>query len=106
VTSLAARIVGERFVHSQRRQNPGGRVPLTDHLRELRNCVVTMALALAGGMASGPSSSADLARHRAPAVLAAIRGHSGCPALEVDRLVLDGPLDVFSPRVKVVLVVG
>jgi hypothetical protein len=49
----AARIVGERFVYSQRRQNPGGRVPLTDHLRELRNCVVTMALALAAGMAVG-----------------------------------------------------
>ena len=28
-------------------------MPLTDHLRELRNCVVTMALALAAGMAVG-----------------------------------------------------
>jgi len=34
-----ARIVGERFVHSQRQQNPEGRMPLMDHFRELRNRV-------------------------------------------------------------------
>jgi Sec-independent protein secretion pathway component TatC len=48
-----ARIVGERFVHSQRQQNPEGRMPLMDHIRELRNRVVTMALALVGGMIVG-----------------------------------------------------
>jgi len=47
-----ARIVGERFVRS-RRQNPEGRMPLLDHLRELRNRVVKMALALAAGMTAG-----------------------------------------------------
>jgi hypothetical protein len=31
-----ARIVGERFVHSRRQQNPEGRMPLMDHIRELR----------------------------------------------------------------------
>jgi hypothetical protein len=35
-----ARIVGERFVQSQRQQNPEGRMPLMDHIRELRNRVV------------------------------------------------------------------
>ncbi len=45
-----ARIVGERYVRSQRRQNPEGRMPLMDHLRELRNRVVKMALGLAAGM--------------------------------------------------------
>ena len=35
-----ARIVGERYVRSQRQQNPEGRMPLFDHLRELRNRVV------------------------------------------------------------------
>jgi Sec-independent protein secretion pathway component TatC len=44
-----ARIIGERFVRSRRQQNPEGRMPLTDHLRELRNRVVKMALALARG---------------------------------------------------------
>ena len=48
-----ARIVGERFVHSQRQQNPEGRMPLMDHLRELRNRIVKMALALAAGMTAG-----------------------------------------------------
>ena len=103
----AARIVGERFVYSQRRpENPEGRVPLTDHLRELRNCVVTMALALVAGMIvgsvffgrPGTSSSARCAG-RDPRAF-------GLPGAWVDQLVLDGPLDVFSPRVKVALVVG
>ena len=47
-----ARIVGERYVQSQRK-NPEGRMPLFDHLRELRNRVVKSALALGAGMAVG-----------------------------------------------------
>ena len=47
-----ARIVGERFVRSQRR-NPEGRMPLLYHIRELRNRVVKMALALVAGMTAG-----------------------------------------------------
>ena len=35
-----ARIVGERYVRSKRQANPEGRMPLMDHLRELRNRVV------------------------------------------------------------------
>jgi Sec-independent protein secretion pathway component TatC len=48
-----ARIVGERYVRAKRRQNPGGRMPLFDHLRELRNRIVKMALALLAGMTAG-----------------------------------------------------
>jgi len=48
-----ARIVGQRFLHSQRQQNPEGRMPLMEHLRELRNRIVKMALALAAGMIAG-----------------------------------------------------
>ena len=48
-----ARIVGERFVRSQRQQNPEGRMPLMDHIRELRTRVVKMTLALAAGMTAG-----------------------------------------------------
>ena len=44
-----ARIVGEKFVHAQRQQNPEGRMPLMDHIRELRNRVVKIALALGAG---------------------------------------------------------
>ena len=65
-----ARIVGERFVRTQRRQNPEGRMPLMDHIRELRNRVVKMLLALGRGhdragscssTRSGTSSSAPCA---------------------------------------------
>jgi sec-independent protein translocase protein TatC len=48
-----ARIVGERFAHSQRRENPEGRMPLMDHIRELRNRIVKAAIALVLGMIVG-----------------------------------------------------
>jgi sec-independent protein translocase protein TatC len=48
-----ARIAGALFVRSRRRQNPEGRMPLLDHLPELRNRVVKMALALVAGMTAG-----------------------------------------------------
>ena len=102
-----ARILGERFVHSPRQPNPEGRMPLTDHLRELRNRVVTMALALAAGMTAGFIFFGQ-AWHviERPLCSATIRGHSGCRTLGVNQLVLDGPLDAFYLRVKVALIVG
>jgi sec-independent protein translocase protein TatC len=102
-----ARIVGERFAHSQRQQNPEGRMPLMDHLRELRNRVVKMALALAAGMTAGFVFFGQ-AWHviERPLCAAAIRGHSGCRTLGVNQLVLNGPLDAFYLRVKVALIVG
>lgn len=48
-----ARIIGERYVRSQRRANPDGRMPLFDHLRELRNRVVKIALAVLAGAIVG-----------------------------------------------------
>ena len=48
-----ARIVGERYLRSQRRANPEGRMPLFDHLRELRNRVVKIALAVLAGAVVG-----------------------------------------------------
>jgi sec-independent protein translocase protein TatC len=103
-------IVGERFVHSQRRQNPEnpeGRMPLMDHIRELRNRVVKMALALAAGMAAGFVFFTQ-AWHvlERPLCTAVIRGHTGCNTLGVNQLVLNGPLDAFYLRVKVAVIVG
>jgi sec-independent protein translocase protein TatC len=102
-----ARIVGERFVRSQRRQNPEGRMPLMDHLRELRHRVVKMALALVTGMTVG-FILFNQAWHviERPLCSATIRGHSGCRTLGVNQLVLNGPLDAFYLRVKVALIVG
>src|SRR5690348_13837806 len=102
-----ARIVGERYVRSQRQQNPEGRMPLFDHLRELRNRVVKMVLALAAGMTAGFVFFGQ-AWHviERPLCSATIRGHSGCRTLGVDQMVLNGPLDAFYLRVKVALIVG
>ena len=105
-----ARIVGERFARSRRQQNPEdpeGRMPLTDHLRELRNRVVKIALALAAGMTTGFIFFSQAWRViERPLCSTAIRGHSGCRTLGVDQLVLNGPLDAFYLRVKVALIVG
>jgi sec-independent protein translocase protein TatC len=102
-----ARIVGERFVHSQRRQNPEGRMPLMDHLRELRNRVVKMALALIAGMIVG-FIFFNQAWHfiERPLCDAVIRGHTGCGTAGVNQLILNGPLDSFYLRVKVAFIVG
>jgi sec-independent protein translocase protein TatC len=48
-----ARIVGERYVRAKRRENPEGRMPLFDHLRELRNRVVKIALVILAGAIVG-----------------------------------------------------
>ena len=44
-----ARVVGERYVRLKRQGNPEGRMPLMDHLRELRNRVVKIALVILVG---------------------------------------------------------
>jgi sec-independent protein translocase protein TatC len=102
-----ARIVGERFVASQRQQNPEGRMPLMDHIRELRNRVVKMALALIAGMVLG-FIFFNQAWHviERPLCAAVIRGQTGCDTLGVNQLVLNGPLDAFYLRVKVAVIVG
>src|SRR5258707_34963 len=105
-----ARIAGEHFARSQRQQNPEnpeGRMPLMDHLRELRNRVVKMALALAAGMTAGFVFFTQAWRViERPLCATAIRGHSGCRTPGVSQLVLNGPLDAFYLRVKVALIVG
>jgi len=44
-----ARIVGRRYLRTKRQENPDGRMPLMDHLHELRNRVVKVALAIIAG---------------------------------------------------------
>jgi sec-independent protein translocase protein TatC len=102
-----ARIVGERYVRSQRRQNPEGRMPLFDHLRELRNRVVKAALALIAGMIVGfiffDQAWAFIER---PLCRTTINGHSGCATPGTNQLILNSPLDPFYLRVKVAFIVG
>jgi sec-independent protein translocase protein TatC len=44
-----ARVVGGRYLRSKRQENPDGRMPLMDHLRELRNRVVKISIAIIAG---------------------------------------------------------
>ena len=102
-----ARIVGERYVSSRRRANPEGRMPLFDHLRELRNRVVKMALALVAGMAVGFVFFEPAWRViERPLCRATVNGHSGCATPGVNQLILNSPLDPFYLRVKVAFIVG
>jgi sec-independent protein translocase protein TatC len=102
-----ARIVGERYVRAQRRKDPEGRMPLFDHLRELRNRVVKMALALIAGMAVGFVFFTPVWHViERPLCHAVIRGQTGCDTLGVNQLALTGPLDAFYLRVKVAVIVG
>ena len=102
-----ARIVGERYVRSQRRQNPEGRMSLFDHLRELRNRVVKMGLGLIAGMIVGFVFFNPIWRIiEHPLCAAKIRGYTGCGHLGINQLVLNGPLDAFYLRVKVALIAG
>ena len=102
-----ARIVGERFAQSRREENPEGRMPLMDHLRELRNRIVKMALALIAGMIAGFAFFTPVWHViERPLCSATVRGATGCRTLGVNQLVLDGPLDSFYLRVKVAVIVG
>ncbi|MBV9380067.1 MAG: twin-arginine translocase subunit TatC [Streptosporangiaceae bacterium] len=104
---VGARIVGQRFVHAQRRQNPEGRMPLMDHLRELRNRVVKALLGIAAGMVIGFIFFNPVWRFlEHPFCTGNIRGAQGCSAQGLTRLVMDAPLDPFYLRVKVAFIVA
>jgi len=82
-------------------------MPFMEHLRELRNRIVKMALALVAGMAAGfiffDQAWAFIER---PLCHTTINGHSGCRTPGVNQLILNSPLDPFYLRVKVAFIVG
>ena len=95
-----ARIVGERFVQT-RRQNPEGRMPLMDHLRELRIRLVKSVLAIIAGMILAlVFSNQTLNIVARPFCSAVINGTSGCHQAG-DQLVINGVFDSFFLRVKI-----
>src|SRR2546430_7088695 len=82
-------------------------MPLVDHLRELRNRIVKMALALIAGMIVGfiffDQAWSVIER---PLCHTLIHGHTGCRTAGADQLILNSPLDPFYLRVKVAFIVG
>jgi len=99
-----ARIVGDRFVRMQRQQNPEGRMPLMDHLRELRNRVVKIALAvIAGAIVSWAFYNQIWAFIQRPYCQAI----GGCDKTVLGRnLVLNGVMDGFYLHIKVAILAG
>jgi sec-independent protein translocase protein TatC len=95
-----ARIVGERYVRSKRQANPDGRMPLMDHLRELRNRVVKAALAIIVGMIIALCfSSPTIHWIMRPFCDARINGKTGCTGFG-DQLTVTGIFDPLSLRIK------
>jgi sec-independent protein translocase protein TatC len=99
-----ARVVGERYVNLKRQSNPDGRMPLMDHLRELRNRVVKMALAVL----VGAGVAAIFYDHvwnfvQAPYCRAVTYCKTNVPG---HSLVLSGVMDGFYLHVKVAIIAG
>jgi sec-independent protein translocase protein TatC len=96
-----ARVVGEQYMRMKRSQNPEGRMPLMEHLRELRNRVVKSLLAIVLGMVVALIfSNATLHFIQRPFCDAVIQGASGCHRVG-DQLVLTGIFDPFFLRIKI-----
>lgn len=96
-----ARVVGERYARSKRQQNPDGRMPLMEHLRELRNRLVKAIIVIVIGMGVALVYSNQTLRFvEGPFCHAAINGHSGCRT-PGDQLVINGVFDGFFLRIKV-----
>jgi sec-independent protein translocase protein TatC len=104
---VGARVLGQRML-KERRANPEGRMPLLDHLRELRNRLLKAMAAIAIGMAIGliPAVFARVwAFVEHPFCGAVINGHTGCHKLG-DQLVISGVFDPFILRVQVAFFFG
>jgi sec-independent protein translocase protein TatC len=96
-----ARVVGERYLRSKRRANPDGRMPLLDHLRELRNRLLKAIIVIVAGMIVAliyGNQTWTFVVH--PFCAAVINGKSGCHA-QGDQLVVSGVFDGLYLRIKV-----
>ncbi|MGH3260396.1 MAG: twin-arginine translocase subunit TatC, partial [Trebonia sp.] len=96
-----ARIVGQRYVRAKRRANPDGRMPLMDHLRELRNRIVKVIIVIVLAMIAAlvfSDQTWNFVIH--PFCSASINGHTGCHTVG-DQLVINGVFDGFFLRVKI-----
>ena len=97
-----ARVVGSRYLSYKRQSNPDGRMPLLDHLRELRNRVVKIALVIlvGAGVAWGFYNQiwSFIQRPYCEAV-------HGCNVNQLGHsLVLNGVMDGFYLHIKVCII--
>ena len=100
-TAAAARMLG-----AQRRANPDGRMPLIEHIRELRARLLKALLGLGAGMIVGFVFYTPVWTFiEGPFCRAEIRGQTGCHKIG-DQLVMPGIFDPFMLRVKVAFIVA
>jgi sec-independent protein translocase protein TatC len=100
-TITGARLLGARIAASQRQANPDGRMPLMDHIRELRSRLLKALAAIAIGMAIG----------FIPAVYDRLWAFVEHPFKQADhgihaQLILIGVLDPFMLRVQIAFFFG
>src|SRR5580700_10779987 len=111
MTKLGETVRGARVLSARIREqagNPDGRMPLMDHIRELRNRLVKIALALLVGTGIGLIPAVydrvwNFVQH--PFCAATIGGHTGCKVIG-DRLILQGVFDPFMLRVQIAFFFG
>jgi sec-independent protein translocase protein TatC len=104
--ATGARVAGSRLLAASRKNDAEGRMPLIEHLRELRNRLLKAALALVLAMVLGFVFFHQIwAFVNHPFCSATIRGHSGCHQVG-DQLVVTGVFDPFMLRVKIAFFVG
>jgi sec-independent protein translocase protein TatC len=107
-TVTGARVLGTRMAQLHRQSNPEGRMPLMDHLRELRNRVVKAAAVLLVGTGIGliPGVFDRIWGYvERPFCQAKVHGVVGCHALG-HQLIFTGVLDPFMQRVEVAFFFG
>jgi sec-independent protein translocase protein TatC len=103
---LGARVAGSRVLDASRKPGSDGRMPLINHLRELRNRLLKAALALVLVMVLGFvffNPIWHFVSH--PFCSAVINGKTGCHRTG-DQLVVSGVFDPFMLRIKIAFFVG
>jgi sec-independent protein translocase protein TatC len=106
-TVKGARVLSDR-IRAAEAANPEGRMPLMDHIRELRNRLVKICLALIIGTSVGLIPQVwDRVWHiiQHPFCSAVINGRTGCHVVG-DQLVIAGVLDPFMLRVEIAFFFG
>jgi sec-independent protein translocase protein TatC len=99
-----ARVVGERYVRFKRQQNPDGRMPLFDHLRELRNRVVKIAVAVLVGAGVSWAFYQPIWNFIQRPYCQAV-GYCKLNAIG-HSLILNGVMDGFYLHIKVAVIAG
>jgi sec-independent protein translocase protein TatC len=103
-----ARLLGQRMIKSGRAANPDGRMPLLDHIRELRSRLIKAVLSIVVVMLIVliPAIYDRVWRIiERPFCTAAIHGVTGCQKIG-HQLVVNGVFDPFTLRIQVAFMVG